>query len=265
MAMVLDPVTIAGLILAGFAGAAINGVVGAGTLITFPTLLAAGAPPVIANGTNTLGLSIGSWSSAFAYRDELRGRRRVVIPALIGSAVGAAFGALLVIMLPDEVFSAAVPWLILAAVVLVALQPVVAGYVRRRAVHVSGGSDTDDSQRQRPRTLTLAIGASGVYGGYFGAGQGVVLMAVLGWLYDSSPQHANAAKNLFAATANITAALVFVVTGRVWWWAAALLAIGALAGGTVGARGARRLRPGALRAAVIAIGVIAAIVAWWRW
>lgn len=265
MAMDGDPVMIVTLIIAGFAGAAINGVVGAGTLITFPTLIAAGAPPVIANGTNTLGLSIGSWSSAFAYRDELRGRRHIVVPALIGSAVGAAIGAVLVIALPEEVFSTIVPWLILTAAALVAVQPIVARRVAKRASHARSQPQTLSHLKERPRALTAAIGASGVYGGYFGAGQGVVLMAVLGWLYDGSPQHANAAKNLFAATANITAALVFVIAGRVWWWAAAAIAVGALIGGTVGARGARRLRPGALRAAVVIIGVIAAAVAWWRW
>lgn len=265
MPMELDPVLIAGLILAGFAGAAINGVVGAGTLITFPTLLAAGAPPVIANGTNTLGLSVGSWSSAFAYRDELRGSRDLVVPALVGSAAGATVGALLVIVLPETVFSAAVPWLILIAAVLVAIQPVVTKWVRRRAASTSSRDSRGVADTRHPRALTVAIGVSGIYGGYFGAGQGVVLMAVLGWLYDPSPQRANAAKNLFAATANITAALVFVLAGRVWWWAAALLAIGALIGGTLGAKGARRLRPGALRAAVVAIGFIAAAVAWMRW
>lgn len=265
MAMEWDPIMIAGLILAGFAGAAINGVVGAGTLITFPTLLAAGAPPVIANGTNTLGLSLGSWSSAYAYRDELRGRRDLLLPALIGSATGAALGALLVIVLPETVFSAAVPWLILTAAVLVASQPLVTRWSRRRAALTDSTRQEGALEHPHPRALTAAIGASGVYGGYFGAGQGVLLMAVLGWLYDPSPQHANAAKNLFAATANITAAIVFVIAGRVWWWAAALIAIGALAGGTVGARGARRLRPGVLRAAVVIIGIIAAIVAWWKW
>lgn len=247
--------TIVWLLVAGFFGAAINGVVGAGTLITFPALLAAGAPPVIANGTNTLGLSLGSWSSAYAYRTELSGRGWLIRPALVGSAVGALVGALLVIGLPETVFEVAVPWLILTATALVAVQPFVA-----RRLHRPEGRSTNSRAG-----LAVAIGASGVYGGYFGAGQGVVLMAVLGWLYDRSPQHANAAKNLFAATANITAAIVFAVSGRVWWWAALVLAVAAVAGGTVGARAARRLRPAALRVAVIGVGLVATVLVWVRW
>ncbi len=251
----MDLASIGWLVAAGFFGAAINGVVGAGTLITFPALLAAGAPPVVANGTNTLGLSVGAWSSAFAYRHELTGRSWVIRPALIGSAVGAFVGAMFVVVLPDTVFEAAVPWLILTATALVAIQPIVARRVRAR----------DSAQARHRSGLAVAIGASGVYGGYFGAGQGVVLMAILGWLYDTSPQHSNAAKNLFAATANITAAAVFAVSGRVWWWAALVLALSALVGGTVGARAARTLRPGALRFAVVLVGLVATAFVWLRW
>lgn len=247
--------TVLWLAVAGFIGAAMNGVVGAGTLITFPALLAAGVPPVIANGTNTLGLSVGSWSSAFAYRRELTGRAWVVRPAIIGSALGAMIGAILVIALPEAIFAAAVPWLILTATALVAGQPLIARRMHNRR-------DTRSLRRGR---LTTAITASGIYGGYFGAGQGVVLMAVLSWLYDDSPQHANAAKNLFAATANITAALVFAISGRVWWWAALVIALAALPGGTIGARAARKLRPGALRFAVVLIGLLATVLVWVNW
>jgi uncharacterized membrane protein YfcA len=251
----VDLGTLAWLAAAGFIGAAMNGVVGAGTLITFPALLAAGAPPVIANGTNTLGLSVGSWSSAIAYRRELTGRAWLIRPALIGSAIGAMGGAILVIALPEAVFAAAVPWLILTATLLVATQPLIARRMHHRSATKPRGRGG----------LTTAIAASGIYGGYFGAGQGVVLMAVLGWLYDSSPQHANAAKNLFAATANITAALVFAISGRVWWWAALVIAVAALPGGTIGARAARRLRPAALRFAVVLVGLIATFLVWVRW
>lgn len=251
----MDAATIMWLALAGFFGAAINSVVGAGTLITFPALLAAGAAPVIANGTNTMGLSVGSWSAVYAYRRELAGRSKIIRPALLGSVVGAALGAVLVVALPETFFERAVPWLILAATALVALQPLIARRLR----------ENSRRSQQHRRALPVAIAASGVYGGYFGAGQGVVLMAVLGWLYDDSPQHANAAKNLFAASANITAAVVFAVSGRVWWWAALIIAVAALVGGTVGARAARRLRPGALRALVVAVGVVATVYAAVRW
>lgn len=249
----MEPVMIAGLLAAGAAGGAINGVVGAGTLITFPVLLAAGAPPVVANGTNTLGLSFGSVSSAWAYRRELMGTRALLLLAALGSALGAGIGAALVLVLPEAVFAALVPWLILSAAALVAVQPFVASWLRRPAPRAFP---------KRPRLLAVAIGGSGVYGGYFGAGQGVVLMAVLGSLYDRDPQRANAAKNLMAGIANVTAAIVFMLAGRVWWTAAALIAIGAVIGGTLGARGARRLPPQAMRAAVVGIGVIAAVAVW---
>lgn len=265
----MDPMTAVVLVLAGFAGAAINGVVGGGTLITFPVLLAAGAPAVLANGTNTLGMSVGSWSSAYAYRDELSGRRRVLVPAILGACLGAAAGAALVIALPDRVFETLVPWLILSATALVAVQPLVARRARQREQREGTPTRRSDDgaadERNHPRLLPPTVAAASVYGGYFGAGQGVVFMAVLGWLYDRSPQHANAAKNLFAATANITAAVVFVIAGRVWWLAAAAIALGAIGGGTLGARAARRLRPAALRAAVVIVGVVAAVFAWVNW
>ncbi len=248
----MDAVTIIGLLAAGVAAGAINGVVGAGTLITFPTLLAAGASPVVANGTNTLGLSFGSASSAWAYRRELGGTRAVLKIAVIAGAAGAAFGAILVLALPEAFFAALVPWLILSAVVLVAVQPALATRLRRTAV----------KRQARPRTLAVAIGGAGIYGGYFGAGQGVVLMGVLGLLYDADPQRANAAKNLMAGVANVTAAVVFVVAGRVWWMAAALIAVGAIVGGTFGARFARRLPPRVMRLLVVVIGVIAAVAVW---
>ena len=166
----------------------------------------------------------------------------------------------MVIGLPAEVFTAAVPWLIIAATLLVALQPLIARRSLARVAPVGASAPAST----RPATLGGAVGIAGIYSGYFGAGQGVMLMAVLGWLYDHSVQYANAAKNLLAATANATAAVVFILAGQVWWTAAFLLSIGALVGGTVGARAARRLRPATLRAAVVVIGVLGAIVAWMR-
>jgi uncharacterized membrane protein YfcA len=243
------------IVSAGFAGGAINGVVGAGTIITFPVLLASGFPPVVANGTNTFGLSFGAASSAYAYRRELATGNGILTWAVLSGIVGAALGAGLVLALPEAVFTTAVPWLIASATALVAVQPLVSRWLRK---------PTSRSRINRPKGLAVGIGLSGIYGGYFGAGQGVVLMGVLGWLYDRDPQHANAAKNLFAGVANLTAAVVFVIAGRVSWTAALLLAAGAIVGGTIGARGARKLSPPLLRAAVIVIGVAAATLAWIR-
>lgn len=246
------------VVVAGFLAGAINGVVGSGTLISYPVLLACGAPPIMANATNTAGLSVGSWSSAFAYRQEMAGRRAVLIPALVLTVVGAAVGALLVLALPERIFAAIVPWLILMAAALVGIGPSVTRWASRGAVR--GGEDV--AFRDRPRALWAATLGTGAYGGYFGAAQGVILMAVLGLLYDPDPQRSNAAKNLLSAAANLTAAFVFAVAGRVWWVAALLMAVGALVGGSLGARLARRLPRKLLRACVVVIGVLAAFVAW---
>lgn len=236
--------------LAGFLGGTVNAVVGSGTLVVYPTLLAAGLSPIIANGSNTAGLSVGSFSSAYAYRRELVGRMRQLTVPLIVVVFAAACGASLVIVAPEQVFVKVVPWLILSAAVLVALQPLLTKYLRGRS---------GTGHRERPVALALATGATGVYGGYFGAGQGVVLMGILSAFYDADLQKSNGAKNLLAATANVTAAVVFALSGRVLWWAAIIVAIGAFFGGTAGAVVARKLPSNVLRGCVVAVGVIAAL------
>lgn len=236
-------------LLAGvaFVASAVNGVVGGGTLLTFGALTALGVPPVIANGTSTTGVSLGSFASAWAYRRELRGRRlRLAIAATI---VMAAVGATLVIALPDEVFASVVPWLILSAVALVALQPAITRTLGDRDGSAVQGSD-----------LPLWTGLIGVYGGYFGAGQGVMYMAALGARYDTRPQHANAAKNLLSASANLTAGVVFIAGGAIAPAYAAAIAVGAITGGYLGGRVARRLPDVGLRAVVIAVGIGAALL-----
>ncbi|MCU0279924.1 MAG: sulfite exporter TauE/SafE family protein [Candidatus Nanopelagicales bacterium] len=236
-------VTEIGLLLAaGFAAGAVNAAVGSGTLITFPTLLALGVPPVMANGTNTLGLVPGSASGAWAFRDVLtRGLWRWV--AVV--AVAAMGGALLVLVLPSEVFSAAVPWLILLAVGLVAVQPLVVKHLPEPSA----------------RTSAVAMAGSGFYGGYFGAGQGIAFLAALSASGVKDIHEANGAKNVLAGVANACAAVVFVAGGQVLWSAAAVLAISSLLGGLLGGRVTRRLPPSALRALVIVVGVVAALAA----
>ena len=234
---------------AGLAAGGINAVVGSGTLITYPVLLATGLSPVVANGTNTTGLCVGSVSSAVGYRRELAGRMRQLTIPLIGSFVAAIGGALLVIALPEKVFTTVVPWLILMAAVLVAVQPRITAWLRARR----------DDRPHSTAALTAGVSASGVYGGYFGAAQGVILMAVLGVLYDHDLQRANGAKNLMASAANVAAAIVFSLSGRVNWGAAVLLAIGSLVGGSLGARVGRRLPDRVMRSAVVVVGVVAAL------
>ncbi|MEZ5116774.1 MAG: sulfite exporter TauE/SafE family protein [Candidatus Nanopelagicales bacterium] len=252
----MEPLTAVLLAAAGFVGGTVNAVVGSGTLVVYPALIAAGLPPVTANGTNTTGLSWGSLSSAYGYRRELTGRMRILAVPLVASFAAACLGAGLVLALPERVFVAVVPWLILAATVLVAVQPLVVRRLRDRAARLGDHSAPDG--RGGP-TLTVAVAGSGVYGGYFGAAQGVILMAVLGLLYDADLQRSNGAKNLLAASANIAAALVFALAGRVWWLAAAIVAVGAIAGGLVGARVARRLPPAVMRAAVVVVGLVATV------
>jgi uncharacterized membrane protein YfcA len=238
----MELTTLALLVLAGFAGGAINAAVGSGTLLVYPVLLAAGIPPVSANGTNTTGLSTGSFFAAWAYREELRDRLRILTAPLAATIVGAAIGATLVVVMPARVFTSLVPWLVGMATLLIALQPLVAGWARE---HREPGG----------HVLWPWTGAVGTYGGYFGAAQGVMYMAVLGVLYDPSPQRSNGAKNLLAASANLTAAVVFALNGAVVWLAALAIAVGSIPGGYVGGRLARRLPAAALRGLVVAIGI----------
>ena len=228
------------LFLAGLAAGGVNAAVGSGTLITFPTLLAMGVPPVLANGTNCLGLVPGSISGAYAFRDVLS--RRVWRWAAI-VAVAAICGALLVLVLPSAVFAAAVPWLILLAVGLVALQPLVVKHL------------PDPSARAG----AIAVAGSGFYGGYFGAGQGIAFLAALSASGLRSIHEANGAKNVLAGVANSSAAIVFILGGKVLWLSAAVLAVSSLLGGGVGGRVTRTMPARALRILVIVVGLIAAI------
>lgn len=238
----MDKGTLLLLAAAGFGGGFINAAVGSGTLLVYPVLLAAGLAPVSANGTNTAGLSPGSFASAWAYRAELRDRMTVLRRPLIATVVGAAAGASLVVVLPSRVFVAVVPWLVGLATLLVAVQPLLA---RSVPAHRSAAP-----QRVWPWT-----GLIGVYGGYFGAAQGVMLMAALGLVYDADTQRSNGAKNILAASANVTAAVVFALSGAVVWLAAVAVAAGSIPGGYVGGRVARRLSAGVLRGLVVLVGV----------
>lgn len=240
---------------AGVLAGVINGVVGSGTLITYPALVAIGIPPVAANGTNTTGLFPGSFSATWPYRHELRERWRRLLPLAVASFLFAMLGAGLVIALPPGVFVAVVPWLIGIAVVLVAVQPWLSRRVAARR------TEHPPATRQGPPSagLVASIAATGTYGGYFGAAQGVMLMAVLGLLDETDPRRANGVKNLLAFTANSAAALVFVVSGRVVWAAALAVMAGALVGGYVGGHGARRLPPQLFRVAIVLVGVVAMV------
>ena len=264
----------AALLGVGLAAGTINTIVGSGTLLSFPTLLAFGYSPVVANVTNTVGLVPGSVSGIHGYRQEVAEfRSSVPGPRLLRlmtcSLLGAITGALLLLVLPAGAFKAIVPALILTALVLVVVQPRLAARLsaRRAAAEASGKKAT--STGQGGWGVLAAVFGSGVYGGYFGAAQGVLLMAVLGLTYTDRLQVLNGVKNVLAAVVNGIAAVIFIIAGSlpgsgpdhpgVVWSAAVAIAVGAIVGGQVGARIGRRLPPTALRGLIIVVGLAAVV------
>jgi uncharacterized protein len=235
-------------LVAGLAAGCINTIVGSGSLITFPVLLALGYPPVVANVSNTVGLVPGSASGAYGYRRELNGQGARVAVLGAASVVGAVTGGLLLLVLPASAFEVIVPVLIAVACVLVILQPRLSTWLGGRQRHAYGGP-----------WLWLGVLASGVYGGYFGAAQGVILLALLGIFLDEDLQRVNAVKNVLAGAVNAAAALLFIAIAHVAWWAALAIAVGSLLGGLLGASIGRRLPPIALRVLIVIVGVVAIV------
>ena len=238
------------VLAAGLAAGTINTVVGSGTLITFPVLLGVGIPPVTANVSNALGLAPGSLVGAYGYRAELTGQRRRVVVLGSASILGALMGALLLLILPASAFRAIVPALVALALILVIIGPRLS-----RLVAASSARSTDSISP----LLWLATLATGVYGGYFGAAQGVLLISVLAILLGETLHRINALKNVLAGLVNLVAAVVFMFTAHIDYLAAGLLALGSIAGGVLGARYGRRLPPNALRAIIIIVGLSALV------
>ena len=242
--------------LAGMGAGAINSLVGSGTLITFPTLVTLGYPPVTATMSNAIGLVAGGVSGTYGYRAELKGqwnRLRWQIPA---SLTGAAIGAFLLLHLPEKVFTRIVPVLLVAALVLVVIGPRIQAYARHRAEQA--GRSAEHVSARRMAALVAGTFAVGVYGGYFTAAQGILLIGVMGALLPEDVQRMNAAKNLLSMLVNIVAAVAYTVVAfdRVSWTAAGLIAAGSLVGGLLGAHYGRRLSPNALRAVIVVVGLI---------
>jgi len=243
---------------AGFAAGGINAVVGSGTLVSFPVLLAVGLPPVSATISNSLGLIAGNLSGSIGYRRELRGQRRLLLRLVPASVLGALTGAFLLLHLPPSTFEAVVPVLIGIAVVLVAVQPA----VQRRLPARRDADSAAPVRGGRLAALFAGAYATGTYGGYFAASQGVLQIGIFGLLLHESLQRLNAIKNVLTLTVNTVAAGAYVVvaTDQVDWWAAGLLALGSLVGGGVSARYGRRLPAAVLRAAIVVLGVVAIVV-----
>jgi uncharacterized membrane protein YfcA len=236
------------VLLAGMGAGTINAVVGSGTLLTFPALLAVGIPPVVANVSNTIGLAPGTAAGAIGYRRELEGQRGRLIRLVPVSLIGGLVGGVLLLTLPDSAFHAVVPGLILLGCLLVAFQPWLGRWI----------GVPEHTQRGAWWAIP-AVFATGVYGGYFGAAQGVLLMAILGLGMDANLQRMNALKNVLATGVNTVAAILFIIVADVDWPAAGLIAVGSTIGGFVGARYGRKLPPIALRCLIVVIGIIAIV------
>ncbi len=232
---------------AGFGAGVVNAVAGGGSLISFPALLAAGYPSITANVTNAIAVLPGYVGGSLAYRRELAGQGARIRALALTSAAGAAAGAALLLVSPASVFEAIVPWLILAACGLLAVQPRAAAAVRRR-------------RARAPLVLHGVLFVATVYGGYFGAGLGIMLLAILGVFVDDGLQRLNALKGVLSLLVAVVTAAGFALFGPVAWDAAAIVGVTCLAGGAAGVGVARRLPAPVLRGLVIAYGVSVAIV-----
>ncbi|GAA2237583.1 sulfite exporter TauE/SafE family protein [Promicromonospora sukumoe] len=239
---------------AGFGAGVLSTTVGVASLLSFPVLLAVGLPPVVANASNTVGLVPAGLSGSFGYRQELREHPRVAVIVLVTCAVGSIGGAVLLLALPPGVFEAIVPWLILTSCLLVGVQPWISRWLRRTR---------DEPTRLRhgmsPATVVFSV-LTGVYGGYFGAGAGVMMAAVLGLGTDLAVKNINALRTVALLAANVIATVIFVFVADLDWLAIGLLAAGSVVGGYVGARIGRKMPPSVFRVLVVVAGVVTAVV-----
>ena len=233
--------------LAGLAAGIINSVAGGGTLVSFPVLVGFGIPEVAANVTNTIALCPGYLGGAFAQREDLRGQGRRLLLLVPAGIAGGVAGAVLLLSVPSQVFRVLVPFLILLAAVILAVQDRVRRWVEVRAARVGSGDAKD-------RRALFPVGLAAVYGGYFGAGLSVIVLAVLGLFFRDNLTRLNALKQCISLAINVAAAVFFLFSGVVVWPVAAVMAAGAYAGGTLGGNIARRIDPAQLRWAVVAIG-----------
>lgn len=252
----LDSLTIIHFLLialAGLAGGAVNALAGGGTLITFPMLTAVGVPAVAANVTNTVALSPGYLSATFAQVSDLTGQARRLRWLVPAGALGGLVGGLLLLNTSERLFRELVPFLILMAAGLLAVQDRVRAWLVRR-LDKSGRGHVNEAWAAGPVFLAA------IYGGYFGAGLSVIVLAVLGLVLDDNLTRLNALKQAIAFSVNITAAVFFLFSGQVVWPAAVVMAAGALLGGALGGRLAGRVQPGTLRGVVVVIGLIVGVI-----
>ena len=244
--------------LAGLAAGTINTVVGSGSLITYTTLISLGYPPVLSNVSNNIGLVPGALSGAYGYRRELAGQRDRLLRIVPASLLGGLTGSLLLLALPSGVFRRVVIVLIMLALILVIGQPALASRLAARRAKRTTKSEPTRAQPIGIALLALVF-ATGIYGGYFGAAQGIILIAFLGIFINDDLQRLNATKNVLAMSVNLIASTVFIVSTNVDWKIVGCIASGSAIGGQIGATVGRRLDPKALRAMIVVIGVVALI------
>jgi uncharacterized membrane protein YfcA len=247
---VLDHVAAAA---AAVAGGAVNALAGGGTLITFPTLTAVGVPAVRANVTNTVALTPGYLGGTLAQRRDLDGQRHRLWLLIPAGVLGGLTGGVLLVITSEGLFRQLVPYLILLGSLLLAVQERLRASLSRRAIERSSGDPHE-------AWVVAPAFAASVYGGYFGAGLGVIVLAILGLVIDDTLTRINALKQALSFVVNVTAALFFLFSGRVVWSVAVVMAAGAVVGGAIGGRLAGRIRAESLRKVVVAIGVVVAIV-----
>lgn len=264
------------ILLAGLWAGMINTIVGSGTLVTFPVLVTLGIPPVTASMSNAMGLIAGNLTGAWSYRSELTGLKRTLLKLLPCSVLGGLLGAFLLLHLPEEVFGVAAPVLIVVALLFVVFQPRLQAAVRRRKTRqaevaaarlgaVPGGAgaapEEDPDRSHQPLILYLLVFFTGIYGGYFVAAQGVLLVGVLGVFLLAPLQSANAVKNALVAAVNIVAALsyIFLAFDRIAWWVVLFIAISSTVGSWLGAKIGKRMSPVLLRTVIVILGLVALI------
>jgi hypothetical protein len=239
--------------LSSVAAGIVNALAGGGTLITFPTLIAVGVPAVAANITNTVALCPGYLGATLAQSNDLRGQRGRLFLSLPVAIIGGVIGGILLLKTGERIFRTLVPFLILLASALIAVQDPLRVWVIRRSGQM--GSTTASE-----RWAVLPLGIAAIYGGYFGAGLSVIVLALLGLMLEDSITRLNALKQTVSLSVNVAAAVFFVFSGQVVWLAAIVMAVGALIGGALGGRLAGRIKPGILRWIVVTIGVVVALI-----
>lgn len=239
--------------LAALAAGAINALAGGGTLITFPVLTAMGIPPVAANMTNTVALCPGYLGGILSQFKDLRGQARRLWLLLPAGAAGGLLGALLLQVTDERLFRELVPYLILIAAGLLALQKPLRAWLKRRTQSAGSAAGSD-------LWVTVPVGIAAIYGGYFGAGLSVIILAVLGLTCDGSLTRLNALKQTISFSTNVAAAVLFLFSSMIVWPVALVMIAATLLGGALGGKLAGRVRPDVLRLIVVVIGVVVAVI-----